>query len=553
MNKNIIAFFISFNIFNLSLHAGVADSLVSKTLFRTDMHQAITLGIHNISSMFDKDDNNRPFFTSIGRSDGTAHFVHVGKLGVTHNIGRGLWALLIAEDLAKVPILEDDVNIFEHYAKIAFDNPDNVNGYIESDSIWHVDTHSLREGLLALVALIRYRDSEWAKDKAEKMVKTLVKITDAEGHISEELIGKHCTVKFGKTTDIVGCGRSIEALVEYYRTTRNKMALELAGKYTKACLQTGFTQDGKFIIPNVENAGHIHSYTSTLSGIVLYAIETKNTEILNRCIKIVENGIPEYFSSWGWGDEVDSTHKANVHLRGEINQTGDVVRTALMLAENGYPKYYEMAETYLRNMLLPAQHQACDLYKNFKENKNPIDDSEYMTIKRSIGGYGMNSPNDRFQLNAWTLCALDVTSGAVFALSKCWQNRALVNNRSVHINLLFDYDSDDIQFESHLPLKGQFNFTMKSSKQLWIRIPDWVERGKMKVEVNNTITENHFTTDYNFLVLDGLKGNDKGTISFEIPLKSKKENIEGVDFNTIWIGNQILEIKPRGKYSPIPF
>ena len=53
-----------------------------------------------------------------------------------------------------------------------------------------------------------------------------------------------------------------------------------------------------------KSSGHVHSITSSLSGITAYAIQTEDAPMLQQCRQIVDVGVPEYFSSWGWGDEV---------------------------------------------------------------------------------------------------------------------------------------------------------------------------------------------------------------------------------------------------------
>ena len=64
-------------------------------------------------------------------------------------------------------------------------------------------------------------------------------------------------------------------------------------------------------------------------------------------------------------------HPANVQSRGEINQTGDVIRAALILGQYVSPKYYELAERYVRGMLLPAQLRGQNLMAFLRDNTNP--------------------------------------------------------------------------------------------------------------------------------------------------------------------------------------
>ncbi len=78
----------------------------------------------------------------------------------------------------------------------------------------------------------------------------------------------------------------------------------------------------------------------------------------------------------------------NVQSRGEINQTGDVICTSLLLGQYLSPKYYELAGRDTRSMLLPAQLREEDLKAFLRENTPPKGDFERDVLKRVLGGYG---------------------------------------------------------------------------------------------------------------------------------------------------------------------
>ena len=119
----------------------------------------------------------------------------------------------------------------------------------------------------------------------------------------------------------------------------------------------------------------------------------------------------------------------NLLSRGEINQTGDVVRTALLLGDAGYTAYYELAERYLRSMLLPTQYREEDLRRIIHENEQPRSDAERDVLRRSTGGFSMQFPNDRSREGGWPISTLDITSGAVHAMSECYNRRCVSRGR----------------------------------------------------------------------------------------------------------------------------
>jgi len=244
-------------------------------------------------------------------------------------------------------------------------------------------------------------------------------------------------------------------------------------------------------------------------------------------------------------------HPANLVARGEINQTGDVLRAALYLGEAGHPEFYEMAERYLRGMLLPTQFMEEDLREFLIENPAPKGDWERNIPERVIGGYAMQRPNDRMDSGIWPLTTQDIISGGVHALCACLQHQVTADEKAVHVNLLFDVETPDISVDSGLPLRGSIRFSMKSDKALFIRIPVWTDPKALKITVNGNTRDVVETNGYT--EISNLHAKDQGEIIFPIPFKKEKETVDGTEYTTTWAGGQIIEIEPYGTISPLPF
>ena len=377
-------------------------------------------------------------------------------------------------------------------------------------------------------------------------------ITTEDGRLSLELAKKHGIAKrlVGHGPDAVTNGRTVDPLVEYYRFSANERALKLAGLFAKGTLQRSFKHGGRFKSqPNPESTGHVHSLTSSLSGIALYAEVTQDKAMIDWVRRIVDVGVPEYSTSWGW--MVEGMH--GDQKKGEINQTGDVIRTALALARSGHRGYYELAERWCRNMLLHAQHREQEMKLYLRDNANPNGDRERDVLNRNIGGYGIKLPNARVRTGeGWALSTLDIASGAAHALCEVWKNRATTDKESIRINLLFDYHDDDIDIASSLPLVGRLRFFKRSSKYLSVRIPDWIDRGTLRLEVQGRSVTNAKIED-GYLQVGTLSPGNVGTIWFQIPQTLTRETVDKQTYTVTWWGNQVTDILPRGQSSPIPF
>jgi len=517
---------------------------------RTDLKHALSMGMTHLTSLFDADRDDEPFFYANCRADGTGEMHHSVNIGIPHVVGRCLLGLAAGHEAAGLPFSRDALEILERYCALSFDNEDHLNSYIDPDKSngRFIEFHNMREGLFGLWALMILTDKPWPGEKAEKMVRTLAKLTDEEGTWSHALldelgIQERC---FGVATP--NAARVVDPLLAYHALTGDEAAMDLAGKYARKGLKILFNEDGTFASMD-RSSGHVHSITSSLSGIVAYAVQTKDRDMLERCRRIMDRGVPDYFSSWGWGDEVFPVHPADELSRGEINQTGDVIRCALLLGQAGHPEYYGLAERYLRSMLLPTQHTEEELRRYMRDKENPGGDRDRDVIARSHGGYAMQLPNDRMREGDWPISTLDITSGAVHALAECWRSKCTEDNGMHQLNLLFNYEDDAIKIESHLPLVGRIDFMMKQQGALRIRKPGWAGQATMRRgDVDLSIE-----ADGRYWVVDGVDAGARGTLTFDIPVRREKEVVDTIEYTTTWIGDQIIEILPRGTVSPLPF
>ncbi|MDX9976102.1 MAG: LamG-like jellyroll fold domain-containing protein [FCB group bacterium] len=533
---------------------GQSDVPDPETLpIRTDIREAIELSVRHMNSLFNRDKDNEPYFYVNREADGTGKMHHSINIGIPHVVGRCLLACMSAEKDATVPFPEDGLAIFERYCRSSFDNADHLNSYYDPNrgGARFIEFHNMREGLYGLWALIAGRQSQWARETAHEMLVTLDSVTNAEGLWSVELAKERGILERSEGFAPPNTARIVDPLLACYDATQDPLAMKLAAGYARQGLKTLYTEDGHFT-PMEQSSGHVHSITSSLSGITDYAVRTDDKAMIDACRKIMENGVPEYFSSWGWGDEVFPEHPANVVSRGEINQTGDVVRAALILGGAGYPDYYDLAERYLRGMILPTQHREKELRAILRDKPEPKDDSERDTVMRSIGGYAMQLPNDRMSPGDWPISTLDITSGAVHAMSEAYRYRTTTRDGAYRVNLLFDFEDDKLVVDSDLPLRGRISFRAKQDiAGLAIRIPQWVNTETVRITVEGESTP--LKLEKGYAILDAIPAGKQGELTFDVPCKREKETVDGIAYTTLWVGNQLVDIKPRGTESPLPF
>ena len=520
---------------------------------RTDVREAVALGMRHLGSLFDQDRDGEPFFYANCEADGTGKMHHSVNIGIPHVVGRCLLGAVIGQRATGVPFTEEAFDILERYCRLSFDNPDHLNSYIDPErgNQRFVEFHNMREGLYALWALIVARDSQWARDEARAMLETLAKLTDNTGRWSVDTAEKLGMLERCSGLASANSARVVDPLLAYHDVSGNPLALELAGCYARDGLRTLFMPDGTFA-PMDRSSGHVHSITSSLSGIAAYAVRVGDEDMLAGCRRIMDAGVPEYHSSWGWGDEVYPDHPADVVSRGEINQTGDVVRVALLLGSTGHARYYELAERYLRSMLLPTQHREPELGLFLRDKADPKDDSERNVLRRTVGGYSMQLPNDRMREGDWPLSTLDITSGAVHAMSECLMHAALWDGSTCRVNLLFSREDERVLLRSGLPREGRMDFEARQDVgTLAIRVPSWVDGDAVRLRVSGRAVRP--VIDGGYVKVTGLRAGTRGRLSFPVAVRVERETVDGIEYKTTWFGDQIVAVDPRGTVSPLPF
>lgn len=509
---------------------------------RADLREAMALCVRCLCSMFDADRDDEPYFYSNRRADGTGELLHSVEIGIPHVVGRCLLGGRQAEEAAGIEFPVDAQAILARYLRQSFDNEDHLNSYVDAAGDRYIEFHNIREGLWGLWAMIRRGDA-WAGEAATAAIATLDALTDETGRWSLERAAALGLAERCRGVSVPNAARAVEPLLALWRETGDERAYRLAGQYARAGLETMFEPNGRFA-PMDRSSGHVHSITSSLSGIAEYALVAGDAATLGACRRIVDAGVPEYFSSWGWGDEVYPDHPADEPGRGEMNQTGDVIRAALLL---GTPADYALAERWLRGMVLPTQHREPELHAFLRNVAEPRGDFERDVLERTVGGFAMQLPNDRMQPGAWPLATLDITSGTVHALAAAWRACVTGDGDEARVNLLFDHRDERLTVRSGLPHTGRLELTAQVELELSVRVPAGVDVTTARwLGAQPPVVDGYF-------VLGRLAAGDSATLFFTLPCRTERERVDGVEYRTRWLGEQVVAIEPRGPVSPLPF
>lgn len=512
--------------------------------YSADLAQRLELATNYICGMLDKDKNEEPFFHITRREEGTAFAGHAIEIGIPHVTGRAIDSLFFTEETLGRPVPTHCEEVYTRYLLNCYDNEDHLPSYYDprQDNKRFVEFHNIREGLEGLTWLIKLRNNSTARDYAHKMLETLASITDDQGALSLELVGKIGREGvFHSIGDVqtVTSGRLVGALVKYYRVTGNPLALELADKYSHYVMERSFTREGLL----TDFAGnHIHSITSTLGGVLDYAVMTMDEALIKVVRKAHEIGLREFYSSYGWCKEQAWLETD----QGEVNQIGDLIQVQLLLARTCDSKYYSQAETFMRCALLPSQVLEDEFVK---DNPEPEGDFERDMKQRMIGGFGFPTPSAHLQTDHSPINTIDITQGAVQAICEFTDHIITKSDLGIQVNLLFSWENEQAKVESALPVEGKLTITLKQPLSLLVRVPKKIAVGSLKATTGGQTVKG--LCPGNYLLLPNKESGTTFEVTFAPERYDTFEFVYHKRYQISWFGEQVICISPVNGIYPL--
>ncbi len=442
----------------------------------TSIRDAVELGCRTMQSVFNADDNGFPFFKSVvlPRAYLAFHEVH----GESHVPGRHLNGLLNAEDALGVSVNEQAIETHTRAALFSYSGPfplplnrDRVGGPIANFT-----EHNVREGFHALYALAKFRDSATAREMAERSIASIFRLWDPERGWDRKAFEKAGIRWAREHTFIVGVGRSIGPLVKYYRATGHVPALELALVMKDKALAEFFTSGGEY--DRDRFGSHTHSTTCVMSGLAQLADLTHDAGLMARVKSFYDNGLWAIRDALGW--VIESTADGRSPDRGECNNTGDIVETALILGRWGWSEYFHDAERILRGHLLPSQLRDTSFIKDPPNATN--EDGLRDVADRHLGAFGFPAPYGHHPVGLEEVSFnMDIVGGAAGSLCEAFRDSVTSMPSGHRVNLLLGHKTDAVTVE-RLPAGDGVRVTVNRPGALWVRIPPWAARKNVHVK-----------------------------------------------------------------------
>jgi hypothetical protein len=214
-----------------------------------------------------------------------------------------------------------------------------------------------------------------------------------------------------------------------------------------------------------------------LSSLAQLAEETRDAALMERVKAFYDNGLRQIRNELGWSPE-NAGPTANPD-RGEANNTGDILETALILGRWGYTAYYQDAERILRGHLLPSQLRDVSFIKEPANAKN--EDAKRDVAQRHRGAFGFPAPYGHQPAGMDSISFnLDIVGGAVGSLCEAFRAVVRSDPRGHRINLLFDHETEAVSVRSPYT-NAALQIRVKRPAPVLVRVPSWVPLNEIKV------------------------------------------------------------------------
>ena len=506
----------------------------------TDIVDAIKLGCRTMCNVFNRDDDNIPYGGAKVRPEAV-----LSISSESHIPGRHLDALLNAMDAVNVDIGETCINNHERAAFLSYSGSVALPCHRSEQQLPPnvFEEHNVREGFHALTALVRFRQSDRARLVGDASIACILEHWDlVNGWDYDRLQKNHKLRVLESSSFISGLARSIGALVKYYRATDYDPALHLASVLKDKCVQEFFDDHGTY---DVSKFGpHCHSTTCVMSSLAQLSDVTNDRVLLETVKAFYDNGLWDIRNELGWSPE--SSDPQDNSGRGEANNTGDILETAMILARSGYSGYYDDAEKILRCHLLPSQLRDISFIEE-TFNSDGVDGKRDVA-NRLLGSFGFPAPygHEPFGIMRSNKPRIgfnpDIVGGVVSSLVESFKEIYRLDHRGHWVNMLFDHENENIKIQSPYT-NTHLGVMLKIPRPLFLRIPSWVNRRDIKISGENTI----FSFNNEYLHLRDLPVGEFITIEF--PLVARGVTIKhggSGELMTKFIGDQVIAMDNLG-------
>ena len=300
-----------------------------------------------------------------------------------------------------------------------------------------------------------------------------------------------------------------------------------------------FVQHGKVINDDGSFSGYLHSagIVPTAVGILRYGIATDDAELISWAKKVCDWTLTQC-SSFGWVPDGTGSETC------ETCCITDVIHFMVKLAELGHHEYWEIIERFTRNQLLENQIRDVDYILTPEAKAGSTTD----VASKLLGSFDCGSyPNGLLGFpGGLEGCCVGAGVRALFLV---WDRIVTKDDTGVYVNFNFSRDTEWVNVNSYHPYEGKVTIDVHDASTLFIRVPGWASRDKIRLNVDDA--EKPLLWSENYLKLDDLSNGQKISVEYPLKWEETEEIVAEQSYALSWKGDTVIEISPQREKYPI--
>jgi hypothetical protein len=416
-----------------------------------------------------------------------------------------------------------------------------------------INPHNLRETMLAYHALVRWRNSDWARQRGHQFLESLDRSIRPDGHLDVARLGiagrvPEWSQNFVKEKENAAgwfdatqtTGRCLEAVVWFYEATGDELALRLADRLARHHLRMIADEHGaaRTEFFDATHFGHNHSYMGTLRGLFLFGRLTGQRHYIDAVTEIYRHSLwRQNISRDGWTcHDLGMINSWSLNRFGEKQyesaSPGDIAQLALWLALDDHQwDLLDDVERILRSSLLPGQITAADVGAPARKGD--------LTIKDNwIGGWGC-----QYERNVKDLI-YDVLAAVVHSLSDLYEHTLVKDQRGLSLLWHFDYEDDQLRVTHSRSDEAVVRIEPKTARPLRIRIPAWTPADSLRVSVGGRVVHPPHLGAFIYLDGDLVQNCEPITLQYALPVRTTEEPCDKTVWRLTWQGDTVIDSVP---------
>ena len=525
--------------------APTGSTAVTQNLRDVNLKQVMELGGQNLLDFCNPERNYLPYF--LVQNPGEPAL----DVAWNHNIGRWLDASLRLEEAIGWKIPPERLTVMEENLRKFCENPDSLpfgphDGWKDIKPTFEL--HSLREYILAVNSLVRYRKSPWAAELGHRMLETIQRASKPDGtwiltefdtyvnYISKDPKPPAGVDQLGYSPHGTSA-RLIEALVWFYQTTGDPLALELADRFARYHLKNSTHPDGTLNVASLEGSSvaHTHSYLGGLRGLFLFGELTGQHEYIDAVLATYRVTVKRIVRESGYACHDLEQVPGKVTNVPECSSPGDAAQLAMWLAiRRGYTEFLDDAERWVRARIVPGQIRE----EQAKDANGTVD-------KRMLGGWGAYR-----EPQGGGMSYTDVTAAVLHTLCDIYRHIAVRSDTGLTVNFHFNYEDNNIRIVSQRTDEAKVTVTPKERNNVLIRIPRWTPRESVQITVCGKPVPLTMIGDFVYVPRTSLSEQPEIVVCYGLPVHTTVDTINGAEYRYQWRGDDIIGVSPNSNVRP---